>query len=947
VPVGFDAGDCFLADVAAFFVADGALFQPGLDGDGVFIHVGAPLGDAGLDAQRFEFLGGKRRCQRFGAEEADSERVRKRQGVRWNRGRRCCAEQQITMPLRADVFDGDVFGDDEFLQRRLQLGVDLKDEIILPANDVAFAAHFAFCVQKRRVATVARAQPFHVVCALTVQEGHAVCAAKPQALTLVRQIGDAGRCAHLSNRSRAASIWQMNRRRGLLTIAGLIALTAAVHSPALRNGFIWDDDDHLTANPAMTGPEGLKKIWTSLAVSRYYPLTLTSFWLQRRLWGLDPLPYHAVNIALHSASAVLVFLVLRRLRVAGAWVAAAIWAVHPVTVESVAWVTELKNTQSGMFFFASVLCYLRFERERRRGWYIGSLVLFAAALTSKPSTVVLPLVLLLCTWWQRGRIGRADLVRAAPFFVLAAVMSLVAIIEQRGHIERGLQDWSLTFAERFIVAGNALWFYAWKTIWPVNLIFIYPRWELRAESLWSLVPFLAAVVLGIGLWQLRHRAWLHACLFGLGWFVIALLPVLGFFDIYFFRYSFVADHFQYLACVGIIALVAAGGAVALRTRAGQVAAAAALLAVLGVLSFRHSRIFREDETLWRDTLAKNPGAFIAYNNLGVILNGRKQYEKSEHYFREALRLKPGFLEAHSNLGLALTELGRHAEAERHLLEAVRIKPDFARAHYRLAVLYARTGRPEDAARHCALAIRYEPAMPEPYFDLGALLQQQGRRAEAIRCYETAIRVRPDYAAAHNNLGNLLAEEGRLEEAVLHYQLALKAAPDLGETHYNLGVKLAELKRTDEAIKHLREAIRLMPGFAAGYIRLAELLSERRQFAEALEVLRSGLSTNSPNPQIANAYAWLRASCPVAELRNAAQAIQIAEELVRATARTAPEPLDTLAAAYAEAGRFEDAVTIAREAHDLARRLQLDSLAEQIASRIRLYERQTAYRFASP
>ena len=281
------------------------------------------------------------------------------------------------------------------------------------------------------------------------------------------------------------------------------------------------------------------------------------------MWGLNPLPYHAVSIILHAANAALVFLLLRRLNIRGAWVAAAFWAVHPVNVESVAWITELKNTQSGFFFFTSLLCFLRFERDQNRSLVSAlALVAFAAALLSKPSAGVLPLVLLLLAWWQRGRWRKAELLRAAATFALSVAMSLLTVVEQRGQIERSTQDWSLNLTGRLVVAGNALWFYAGKLLWPVNLSFIYHRWEINTDSLVSLVPLLGVVGVAAILWRYRQHLPARAASFGIGYYAIALLPVLGFLDIYFFRYSFVADHFQYLASLGILTLVAASGATA-------------------------------------------------------------------------------------------------------------------------------------------------------------------------------------------------------------------------------------------------------------------------------------------------------------------------------------------------------------------------------------------------
>ncbi len=744
-----------------------------------------------------------------------------------------------------------------------------------------------------------------------------------------------------------ASFTQMNRHRCILAASALALLTVVAYLPALRNGFIWDDNDHFTENPAMIRPDGLQKIWSSLSVSRYYPLTLTTFWIERRLWGLNPLGYHAVNIALHALCAVLVFLLLRRLNVRAAWVGAALWAVHPVNAESVAWATELKNIQSAVFFFLSLLCFLRFERRRLGGWYALSLITFAAALASKPSTVVLPLVLLLLAWWQRGRVRRQDFVCAVPFFALALAMSALTIIEQSGHVARAPHDWSLAPMERLILAGRALWFYLASIVWPVNLMFVYPRWTLNANPLTSLLPLLGVVVVGVTVWRLRACPAGRASVFALGYFLVALLPVLGFFDIYYFRYSFVADHFLYLASLGAVALVASGAAVLLPGKWIQAGMSTIAIALLGTMSFRHCQIFRDDETLWRDTLARNPQAAIARNNLGIIFDARGQFRQGAEQYRKALAIKPDYLEARSNLGLALTELGQYQEAEQQLVRAVQIKPDFSKAHYCLGKLYYRMHRLDDAAYQYEAAIRSEPGLSEAHYDLGCVWRQQGQRARAIVCFQNALLVRPDYPEAHNILGTLLAEEGDLQGAIQQYQAALSILPDYGVPHYHLGVKLAELNRTDEAIAHLQQAVRLMPSFPDGYIQLAKALSQKDRFAEAIVVLKSGLNTNSPNPFVANEYAWLLATCPVPTLRNAPQAIEIGEALAKATGRKSPQPLDTLAAAYAEAGRFPEAQRVGREALALATSGNDTNLATQLAARVALYEKNQPFHLGSP
>jgi protein O-mannosyl-transferase len=634
----------------------------------------------------------------------------------------------------------------------------------------------------------------------------------------------------------ATAIADTRFTKGRLWLLALtfVAVTFLTYQPVWRAGFIWDDDDHLTANPSMTAPDGLRMIWSSLTVSRYYPLTLTNFWVQRRLWELNPLPYHLVNIAFHAISGFLIFLVLRRLRVPAAWWAAALWMLHPVNVESVAWVTELKNTQSGFFFFSAVLCYLRFEERGLRRWYALALLCGTCAVLSKPSTVGLPLVLLLCVWWQRGSWRRTDILRALPFFVLALGMSLLTILEQRGHIARqGEAEWSQGIAERLIVAGKGIWFYAGKILWPGHLVFVYPRWEVAANIVWAWVPLAAAVAGGLVLGMQRRHPWARAALFGTGFFLVALLPVLGFVDIFYFRYSFVADHFQYLASLGIVALAASGIVHVLdrnklwQTLTGNVVCAM-LLVTLAFLSWRQAHIYRNAETLWRDTVKKNPDAWMAHDLLGnILVEDGKNSEAIEH-FEWALRLKPDYLEAHNNLGVALEQAGRFPEAIGHYEQALRLKPGNADLYYNLALVFEHSGRTQDAIASYEQALRLNPNHAEAHNNLGKILIKVGRAPEAIEHWEQALRLKPDFAEAHNNMGSALLGLGRVTEAIAHYERALQFDPNYARAHYNLGTALEQAGRLPEAVEHYKRALQIKPDFTEARERLESLRATEMQ-----------------------------------------------------------------------------------------------------------------------
>lgn len=680
----------------------------------------------------------------------------------------------------------------------------------------------------------------------------------------------------------------------------IVLLTIVAYLPALRGQFIWDDDDHLTKNPAMLSVEGLKQIWSSLAISRYYPLTLTSFWLQYRLWGLDPLPYHAVNIGLHGVNAVLLWTLLRRLQVRAAWVAAALWALHPVNVETVAWVTELKNVQAGLFFLLALLAFLRFEDRLRPRDYVLALACGAAAMLSKPSTVVLPGVILLCAWWRRGQWTRKDFLRVTPLVAFAAGMSLLTIVEQRQYIERGVaSEWALTAGQRLMLAGRTVWFYAGKLLWPTDVCFIYPRWELRVHSAVAWLP-LAGLALGAGvLWQFRRAGWARAVTFGLGYFVVALLPVLGIFDMYFFRYSFVADHFQYLASVGLIALAVSAGAT-VSEWAGQQNRGSAMLAsviallllLLAVCTWRQTHVYYSLETLWRDTLAKNPNAWMAHYNLGLALSQASRFDEAiRHYehglrlkpddaeahnnlavvlmqvgrlddairhYEQAIRFKPGYAEAHSNLGLALTQAGRLQEAAKALEQALRLKPDLAEAHNNLGVALLQLGKPQEAIEHWEHALRIDPDFVKAHYNLGNVLLQEDKLEAAIGHWEQVLQIKPDSAEAHYKLGNALVRLGRGQEAMEHWEQALRLNADLAEAHYNLGVALVQAGKLQEAIGHWEQALHIQPDYAEAHYNLGVALEQADRNEDAIKHYEQALRIKPDYPEAQNRLARLRA-----------------------------------------------------------------------------------------
>jgi tetratricopeptide (TPR) repeat protein len=510
---------------------------------------------------------------------------------------------------------------------------------------------------------------------------------------------------------------------------GAILLLAVLltYQPVWSAGFIWDDDQHLTANPCIVGPFGLTEIWTTRAAD-ICPLTLTTFWLEHALWGLASGPYHLVNILLHGGGAVLLWRVLRLLRVPGAWFGAALWALHPVEVESVAWITEMKNTESGLLFLLSIFFFLKWQRAGERderkgtGWnYVWMLLFAAMAMASKASTVILPLVLLLGAWWMQGRCSRRILVRVFPIFFMSLIASAVAMTTVTLHRTTTDAFWARTWLERLITAGDAVWFYVGKLLWPHPLMTIYPRWEIDARDWLSYLPLLAVLIVLSILWLNRAssaRPWF----FAFAYFLVTLLPVLGLIDHFILRFSLVFDHFQYLASMGPLALLGAGVSrladVVMPGKPGLPRGlCAGLLLLLGLSSWERSRVYARSDTLWADALSKNPKAWVGYYNFGTELVQEGQIDEAIVQYQKAVELNPNYVEAQNNLGGAL----------------------------------AQKGRLDEAILHCQQALTLDPHLADAHNNLGIALAQKGELAASIAQFQQALQLQPDYSDAQRNL----------------------------------------------------------------------------------------------------------------------------------------------------------------------------------------------------
>lgn len=574
-----------------------------------------------------------------------------------------------------------------------------------------------------------------------------------------------------------------------LALLGLLVLVALLYQPAWHGGLLWDDPGHMTPQHLRSW-SGLWRIWTEMgATQQYYPLTHSAFWLQARLWGDATVGYHLVNIALHATSAWLILLILRRLAVPGALLAALLFAVHPVHVESVAWISELKNTLSTALYLAAALVYLRFDEGRERRHYLVALGLFTAALLAKTVTASLPVALALVIWWRRDAVRwRRDAAPLAPMLVLGAAAGLLTAWVERTHIGAEGAEFDLTPVGRVLLAGRAVWFYLGKLTWPADLIFVYPRWRIDPSDPWQYLPPLILAGVLVGLWRIRSRT--RAPLAALLTFLVGVAPALGFVDVFPFRYSFVADHFQYLASIPALAFAAAAvtwasGKARWSSPAARVAVCAALLAPLSVLTVAQSRHYESAEVLYRATLERNPGAWLAHNNLGLVLAGEGRLDEARGHFHEALRLAPEIAEHQMNVGRLLVAEGALDEGVRHLREAVRLDSTAVNAHSNLGVALMRQGRLEEALAELDRALTLQPGHPEAT-----------RNAAMVR----------------QELGVRLARDGDMRAAADHLREAARLAPDDPMIRYNLGTTLLALGRRTEAAREFEAALRLNPSF---------------------------------------------------------------------------------------------------------------------------------------
>jgi tetratricopeptide (TPR) repeat protein len=667
--------------------------------------------------------------------------------------------------------------------------------------------------------------------------------------------------------------------RGWLFGLFLVAATFIAYAPVWHAGYIWDDDRYVTGNVLLHSADGLRQIWFAPgATSQFYPLTYSVFWIEYHFWQLNPLGYHVVNVALHSLNAILLWRLLRRLGVRGAWLAGAIFALHPVNVMSVAWVTELKNTLSGGLALCAAHAYVRFaglgidtgkENPARWRFYVLALAFFQLAMFAKTAVSFVPLTLFLIVWWQKEKISWRDALPLLPMLAISVLMGKLTIFMEHKYAGATGAGFNLDLAQRIYVSGHSFWFYIGKLIFPFPLIEVYERWKIISIPWTGYIYAVAMLALLVGLWIARGRIGKGAFAAAMHFYIATSLFVLMV-VLYFMRYSFVSDHWQYFGCMSAFAVAAAGLTTWLdRFGKRKFIFYGVLFLLLGFLTWQQAEIYRSAETLWRATLAGNPDCAIAHNDLGYVL----------------------------------LQDGKIDEALDNLQKAVLLQPDDASAQK----------------------------------NLGGAFLEKGQVDEAIIYFRSALELDNNDVGAHNNLGFALFKKGRLNDAIAEYEKALEIQPDDAGVHHNFGLALFKEGLVDKALVHYRKSLKIHPADAEVENDIANALSKSGSEAEAIQHWQKALEIRPQYMPAQNNLAWALATCPDASLRNGAKAVQLAQQADQISGGKNLLILRTLAAAYAEAGQFTNALATAGQALQLAAAGHNVSMINSLQEQIKLYE----------
>jgi len=782
-------------------------------------------------------------------------------------------------------------------------------------------------------------------------------------------------------------------RSTLPALLMLILLSVLPCLPALQGDFIWDDVTiYIVNNDLLRAPDGLYRFWLTNDPPDYYPLTYSTFWIEWQLVGNDSLLYHVDNVLLHALTVVMLWLTLAELRIPGAWIAAALFAVHPLNVETVAWISQRKSLLAAAFGFMATWLYVK--RERQPGWKtsVGMTVAFFLSLGAKPTLITLPVILAGYELLFRKASLRDAVVRTLPFWIMSLILGLVGVFYQQKLIG-GLDVRGQTLMERLLTMGWVLNFYILKTILPWNLMFVYPRWDVSAANPLHYLPNIGWItVLAVCWW--KRASWGLPWLGGLGFYVLSLFPAIGLIDVFYWRYSYVADHYVYQSLPAVIVLVVWAlsrvnpAKIPLPRNVLVPAATAIACSILLVISVNYARAFAGPEVIWRDTLKKNPEALLARSNLAALLYSRGETHTATEYFHQVIESDPTWFESHRYLGHIYENRGDDGLAVRHFQRSLEHAPEttldagLARvalggvllrngqidaavphlekglgileglagtehpprgeltriytARYLLGVAAVQMGYNDEARTLFAAARDFAEDDAAAHYELGTAMERFGQLEAAVAMLQQACETAPDNMQYRASLGGLLAQLGRHGEAIEQLEHVLKANDRLPDVHSNLGIALASRGENEPAIRHFQAAVELAPQETRFLANLARAQARAARWSDAEQNLRLAYRRQPEIPTIARELAWLLATSPDAGVRNADEAVGIATSLCEQTAWRVPVLLDTLAAGYAARGDFENATQLAERALQLSGNQGPPEFIADLQGRLELY-----------
>ena len=775
--------------------------------------------------------------------------------------------------------------------------------------------------------------------------------------------GGAGASAELPLPAWAPAAWLGRRWQPEvhLPLLALLLLVALVYWPAYFAGFIWDDNIFYDAKQVRDW-SGLADLWLDLgsvgSESHYWPLLYTSLWLDHKIWGgFNPTGFHVTNVLLHCAVTGLLWRLLARMGLPGAWLVAALFALHPMKVETVAWVIARKDLLASLFYLLAVGRWLRFRETGQPRAYLALLAFYVLALLSKTLAITLPAALLVWVWWREGRIAQRDLAQLAPLFLIGAGFGWYGLAFFTG---RTLIEFEYSLAERLIIAGKALWFYAGKLLWPHPLQYIYNLWDTDPARLLNWLPLAGALALALGLWLARGRIG-RGPLAGALFFAITLSPMLGFADNSYMKFAFVADRYQYLASAGALAVLVAAAAsgwawLAGRTHAGTEASAAlpflprgplgygagTLAALLllgwGLMTMQRAQLFQDKVVLFQDVVARTPAAYEAYYNLGTFLMERQRAEEAVEAFQEGLKYEPHRIKMYVNLSSALMDLDRHEEAEALLRQAIAREPErfeqmpdphgaryeAAGVHTNLGMVLMDLDRLPEAEAALARALQLDPKMMQAERNLVALLLRQERHEEALAALERIAKREPS-APLYMQMADVASQAGRTGAAQRYEAAALALAPDDLGSLAQQAAALFNAGRFAAALEVYQRLVAQEPGSPPHHANRGLALAQLGRLAEAEQSLEKALALDPEYHLALDQFASIlysqgRALLAEGRPAEARQRHEAALRLYQRSAALAPDRAGAhthLGLALQQLGRLPEA------AQSLARALALD------------------------